>query len=97
MARQVIRLEVTAEDIAAGRRKDPSACPIALALRRSLGSANPWAIEISVGRRLKWIASAPGGNVDIGGDLPRRTLDFVSRWDAGKPVEPGALKLWMGS
>jgi len=37
-----MKITVTAEDIASGRRGEPSLCPIATAIRRAIPGSDPW-------------------------------------------------------
>ena len=93
MAKTLLKLEITEDDIAYGSRYADS-CPIALALVRALGSANRWSMQ--VGPRNRWTAQSPQGHITIGGKLPARTATFIRRWDDGVRLEPQELKLWLG-
>lgn len=78
-------LEITRDDIDEGFREDGSACPIARAVRRSLGLAEE--VEIWIG----------GHSFDLGpvrGTLDGAdTDDFISRYDDERGVVPFSCKL----
>jgi hypothetical protein len=88
----VLHVHVTSDDIAAGlaareasTEDDPVwACPVARALTRDAGLEDPQVI--------------PGGYRVVGTDynwkLPWKAIQFVRRFDAGKPVEPFDFDWW---
>lgn len=74
-----IRVEVTAEDIANGRRYHASACPVALACKRVFPSdSEPYVngLNVSFGR---W-----GERRSV--VVPGSVLEFINRFDAPKPL-----------
>jgi hypothetical protein len=77
-----MRIEVTAEDIAAGRPKDACCCPVARAISRAMGAA--------------WEAYGVGAaSHDDDGwiDLPAEAERWIAAFDAGRPVEPFAFEV----
>lgn len=77
-----MRVEVTAEDIAKGRRSSCSRCPIARALKRA-GFA-----DVSVYNYEFW----HGENGEA--RLPRSAQAFIRRFDDKKPVTPFVFATW---
>lgn len=79
-----LRVEVTAEDIADGRREHCERCPVARAMRRAIG-------------RVVWVGGA--GQWGIGNRspqpkrLPLRVTDFITAFDTGRPVSPFTFNL----
>jgi hypothetical protein len=75
-------VEVTAEDIAKGRRNDCNRCPIAIAIKRSAGCA--------------FASAAPGVafvSIDLDGGstryrLPREASLFINDFDRYAGVDP---------
>lgn len=74
-------IDVTAEDIARGKRCHAGQCPIALAAKRTFPDFD----EIEV----------DGMGIDVGGPglllselLPDEAVDFADKFDNGEPVEP---------
>lgn len=76
-----VRIEVTAEDIANGERKNACRCPVALAATRA-------------GMRLVHVDLDSIGEKFVGGVwgrssyLPVEACEFVDRFDRGLAVEP---------
>lgn len=70
-------IEVTAEDIDAGKRRDCHGCPVATALDRATGER--WAVGVDERGR----AVARRERFDGWFALPRAASEFVRRFDAG--------------
>jgi hypothetical protein len=81
-----VRIEVTVEDIRAGRPGEAGACPVALALCRATG--RPWAVcpEELFGR-FDGPVRAPGL------DAPPEVTTFVLAFDRGEAVSPFSFDL----
>lgn len=75
-----MKIEVTQEDIKAGRKTECTRCPIALAIKRKVG------YTMSVGTRVC-------GSLDNEFQLPKIAQDFISNFDHGNPVEPFTFEL----
>jgi hypothetical protein len=78
-----MRLTVTAEDIRDGKRESCSSCPMALALNRAgfeTAYVNLWFVR----------ESANGLPLF---SLSESAMQFVSDFDAGKPVQPATFVL----
>lgn len=71
-----MRVDVTAEDIEKGKRRDASQCPVALALSRTAGGL--------------WFVSDDAWESGTGleRDLPNEVHQFIDDFDAGLPAEP---------
>lgn len=77
-----LTIDVTAEDIAAGKRSSGCDCPIALAAKRKLGRRD----GVGVGSLA----------INIGGDwswLPQSARVFIRRFDDCRPVEPFSFEI----
>lgn len=90
----VIRVEVTAEDIGCGVRRNAGLCMISRALRRlgfEVDSVQPWNWEGSIDGRGPhgWISLANGEEVD----LPFEAAEIARDWDDGGEVEPFAFEI----
>lgn len=82
-----VTIEVTQEDINAGRRADCRACPIARATKRKVP-----ACHVEVGRYyVVLMTSRVGDSYDF--RLPDFARRFVEDFDFGIPVEPFAFDL----
>jgi hypothetical protein len=86
---KTVRVEVTAEDIASGVRKDCSCCPVAIALGRALALDGR---HVAVG----W----EGATIQASPDAEEHTVKFedavgqwMRRFDQGCQVEPFAFDL----
>jgi hypothetical protein len=81
-----MRIEVTEQDIAAGRRRQPSACPIALAVKRAYAVERASVAEYDIivtrwcDRQFKWRTPTPAAS-------------FIERFDKGEKVEPFSFEL----
>lgn len=75
---KTLEVNVTAEDIAGGKRCSNQCCPIALALSRVLG-----ANDVCVGA---WSAMSPSANFCE--RLPDVVQQFIKAYDRGESVEP---------
>ncbi len=84
-----LHVEVTAEDIANGVRKDCRSCPIARALWRCPGVAAPIVGDV-------WTSVIVGGE-DLSASMPHEAESFVLAFDKSEPVEPFAFYLEFGS
>lgn len=76
-------IEVTAEDIAQGKRLSPLCCPVALALKRHTGkpiSVACYLVREDASPR-KWCGFA------------KEVWDFLLAFDTGKPVQPFTFEL----
>ena len=73
-------INVTAEDIAAGKRKNAGCCPVALALKRETGKECFVAPTFVLSDKT-YI------------DSPREVYFFIITFDAGLPVEPFSFVL----
>lgn len=75
-----MRVEVTQEDIDAGRKRDCYACPIALSIKRQgFGS-------VAVSQGNIWVVGCEY-------DTPLHVEEFIKAFDEGKPVKPFAFTL----
>jgi hypothetical protein len=79
-------IEVTQEDIDAGKREDCRNCPIALAVKRAcpnwLNIAVSWQVEAD---------TINGDPIEI--QLPQEAEDFVGMFDDGMKVQPFTFTL----
>ena len=80
----ILRIEVTQEDIDGGMRRSCGGCPIALAVRRALGPSHAayvsaGAIDVFAGPPQKHLASY---------DLPNAAYTFVLDFDNRLYVQP---------
>jgi hypothetical protein len=90
-----MKIQVTAEDIASGRRRNPNNCAISCALRR-LGIANA-GVGIA-GRNEIWIyrvgmSLLRHGDVAVGWRAYGPAAAAVRDWDLGFDLEPFELEL----
>lgn len=79
-----LTIEVTADDIAMGERRNAYACPIALALRRHVQTAEvgfPY-VEFSTAEKLY-----------VRAYMTLRMLDFIGLFDRGNLVQPTTFRL----
>lgn len=80
----MIKIQVTQEDIAKGKKSDSSCCPVALACLKTLNKT--WS---NVFEQLSLIED---GGMEI--FAKRRQLeDFIHKFDAGEKVEPFEFEL----
>ncbi len=79
----MMRIEVTAEDIAQGQPKQARSCPIALAFLRA--TAETWAI---IGR---WATLSRHDHLARAALLPAEAQGFEDQFDDGLPCEPFAF------
>lgn len=77
-----LKVEVTAEDIAAGVPSDCQECPIALALKRA------GVIEPAVAKT--WFLAGKGADMV---NLPPLGWSFVIEFDNGRKVEPFSFEI----
>jgi hypothetical protein len=95
-----VRIEVTAEDIAAGKPGSPCACPIALACKRA-GVAEPDVFpsagpdEASPGREghVRYGEFSDGRRNRRSVSLPFAASTFAHDFDAHRPVVPFSFDL----
>ena len=83
-----MQIVVTAENIAQGWRRKESRCPIALAIKRDLGS-----VDVLVHECDARISCAQTKYYWQTFDLPQECVDFIALFDAGKPVAPFTFDL----
>ncbi len=76
MATKSVRVRVTKADIETGRPKSAACCPVAIALQRATGKKSC---------RIHWDAFRVGRFEDA---TPGAVQEFVSDFDAGRPVRP---------
>lgn len=81
-----MKIEVTAEDIARGKRGNACHCPIALAAERA-GMRHVKVDLDSIGEKFT------GGCWGRWSYLPVDACEFVDRFDKGLPVEPFAFEI----
>ena len=79
--RATVTIEVTAEDIAAGRMSACTGCPVALAMTRALGT------ETRV-----YMLHGEFPDTDEMFALPATVRSFIRAFDAGEGVEPFAFR-----
>lgn len=79
----IVKINVTKEDIKRGKRKDSDHCPVALAARRDLNL--PEDCQVSVGRLFVGISS-PRGSTSF--DLPAYATEFIDEFDRAEKVGP---------
>ena len=90
----MIDLEITAEHIAKGKPKDPSFCPIALAIRERFGDENFVCVTDS------YVEFSLNGKEQRFHDAQMSALcsgplyDFINSFDEGEPVDPLTLKIY---
>lgn len=81
-----VKISVTEKDIAKGRRDDCVACPIALAIKRTLPNVEQINVTASnfslIGRDKR------GTRCYEGGFLPFAVRFFIIRFDNGRTVQP---------
>ncbi len=80
-----LHVEVTAEDIAKGKRNRTDCCPIALAISRCNGVSDVGVDEAT--------ASMSHGGEWVFAEMPKEAAAFVLAFDKRKPVEPFAFDL----
>jgi hypothetical protein len=80
-----VRIRVTQEDIDRGARTAPTACPIALAVRRALPELDQPRV---CSRRIY-----PDGAINADVLLPQAAQDFIDRYDNALAVEPFEFEL----
>lgn len=80
---RTVTVEVTQDDIDAGRRKSCFGCPVARALRRAVGG-DAWVVGPSWARALADAAALP---------LPPEAARFVRSFDDRSPVSPFTFTL----
>lgn len=76
----MLKIDVTAEDIAKGIQNDCEACPIALALSRAVPGADFIEVDGDANYELD--------DVTYYARFPESAKNFVTRFDAGETVEP---------
>ena len=86
-AKKYLSIEVTAEDIENGERDSSSACPIALAVDRSVIGLDFFSVSHF------YIRLNFKNGTCMYFCLDKKTSDFIDRFDAGKSVKPIAVKL----
>ena len=74
---KTIEVVMTQEDIDSGTPRFPDACPLCLAIKRSI----PWTDTTLV---IMNTANTRYGHLD----LPEIAKDFIKKFDAGDPVRP---------
>ena len=82
MAKKIITVQVTKQDIKNGMPKEGDKCPIAKAVRRCTGTHRAVFVDES--------------SIEIGAveySLPASAKAFVRAFDKGKPVSPFSMKL----
>jgi hypothetical protein len=87
MEAKMLRIDVTATDIACGRN------PVCEAVERAVGKAGGEMYHANIrGDRViaRW---APGKSGDFVATLPQEALDFVEAWSAGYHVSPFAFSV----
>lgn len=77
-----IKINVTAEDICFGKKRNSGKCPVAFALHRVFPKAR---VYITKEKGTTWFAKC-GKKSCL--DAPCSVGRFVKRFDAGKPVQP---------
>jgi hypothetical protein len=80
----IMRITVTKEDIAGGRRSDPEDCPVARALRRA-GLSHFGVTGMAV--------MMPGESQHASVLLPARVQEWIMDFDWGTPVKPFEFEL----
>jgi hypothetical protein len=91
-----ITVNVTAHDIANGRKKDCYKCPVALALMRALEAVNDIKVKtVSVGNGAAQITLVYSDHMSTYSwpQLPDAAADFVWRFDNFRVVEPFSFEL----
>jgi hypothetical protein len=83
-----MRVEVTADDIANGKRGLPWCCPIARAIKRASGGSRV-SIGTFNGLAYDWGTAHPA----VFFDLPEVARCFISDFDSGRPVEPFSFEI----
>ena len=86
----VVRVRVTAADIAAGRPSDACSCPVALAVQRATGDPTVDVCGVVAAGSLRAHFGLRGV------DLPLAAVNFVSAFDRGDPVTPFEFDLDVG-
>lgn len=81
-----IRIDVTEEDIQAGRRRNGLQCPLALALQRGLG-------RMVVVNYASYSRPCPGVAEPDYRYLPSDVVRWRIDFDAGKPVSPFSFEI----
>lgn len=83
-------VEVTADDIANGARKNCRICPVALALCRACTGGEPQARADVTGNERMHVVSPCGAVVSLQVDLTGadRVGNFIYEFDSGRPMEP---------
>ena len=84
-----MKIEVTAEDIANGRRAHDNSCPVALAIGRTLHREN--AVSV-VSTDVQIFNAAPFAEVEQA-TFPKEVTKFIKRFDGGKKVEPFTFEI----
>lgn len=82
-----MKINVTKDDIAEGRRANPYKCPIANAVRRITGIRRVRVTTSFVDLSPAWF-----NDVDTV-SLPRRAEQFIDHFDNSKPVKPFSFNL----
>jgi hypothetical protein len=83
----ILKIQVTADDIAKGHVNDGCYCPIARACHRVFPSLP----ELVVGR---WDVFADAGDSDARiGQLPPEAVEFIEKFDQYRAVEPFEFEL----
>lgn len=81
-----VQVDVTADDIAHGVRKDCDHCPIARAITRALPG---YTVEVSRTYAFACKGQEPG----LYADLPGQATKFISQFDAERAVKPLSFEL----
>jgi hypothetical protein len=86
-------IEVTERDIAGGNPGSTDSCPIARAIARALGVANPDMIAVDDD---EIVVRHQGRNARTMRRLPRELSRFIERFDEGKSVPPMRFSMTIG-
>ena len=86
---RTVRIEVTAEDIAAGLRNNACQCPVARAAQRACNVES--SRKLGVFRRKGGLALETWDT--DGPQLPKDVVEWVYRFDGGLPCEPFSFEL----
>jgi hypothetical protein len=81
-------VEVTADDIAIGKRGMPWCCPIARAIKRARGASR---VIIGIFKGLAYEGDTAHRVVLF--DIPEVARSFISDFDSGRPVEPFSFEI----
>lgn len=82
-----MKVDVTQEDIDRGMPKRCSFCPVAKAIQRATGNKYFY-VAVSGSELCDSVRAVTRTDYIDAIDLPPEVLVFLTRFDAGKPVEP---------